>query len=115
MASLPLRQLLWPGGGEKDNMPEFGATGTLWHVSAIITGRLWRPAAHVAKPLAWLAPKKALMKASVSLATLFAALPAYAQDMESVHIALPFGGGNVGAFEVIQFSMFLGVMGAALL
>ncbi len=96
-------------------MPDFGATGILRNVSAIITGRQWLPAAHVAKPFAWLAPKKALMKASVSLSTLFAAVPAFAQGAESARIALPFGGGSIGAFEVIQFSMFLGVMGAALL
>ncbi len=55
------------------------------------------------------------MKASVSLATLFAAMPAFAQGAETTRIDLPFGAGSVGAFEIIQFSMFLGVMGAALL
>src|SRR5690606_6909129 len=66
-ASPPCWRFSWSGGGEKDNMPEFGTTGILRNVSAIITGRQWRPAALVAKPFAWFAPKKALMKASVSV------------------------------------------------
>ncbi|OJY07225.1 MAG: alkaline phosphatase [Rhizobiales bacterium 63-22] len=37
------------------------------------------------------------------------------QEAHGARLDLPFGGGSIGALEVIQFSMFAGVMGAALL
>lgn len=61
----------------------------------------------VAKPL-----RRLFFKASVSAGAIISAAPAFAQG---ARIDLPFGGGSVGAFEVIQFSIFVGAMGAALL
>ncbi|MBV2142063.1 PAS-domain containing protein [Falsochrobactrum sp. TDYN1] len=56
-----------------------------------------------------------VLKTAVSLSALVAAAPAFAQTADdSARIALPFGG-SVGAFEVIQFSIFVGALGAALL
>jgi hypothetical protein len=100
-----------PGGGDKGNMPETGSTGSLRSKSAYSAGRHLKASLSLAaSPL-----KRVVLKASVSFAALVAAVPAFAQGAEnSARIELPFGG-SVGAFEVIQFSMFLGAMGAALL
>lgn len=56
---------------------------------------------------------RVFFKTTVSASALLAATPSFAQG--AARIDLPFGGGSVGAFEVIQFSMFVGAMGAALL
>ena len=101
-----------PGGGDKGNMPEVGSTGSLRSKSAFSAGRHLKGSLSLGfSPL-----KRVILKATVSFAALVAAAPAaFAQGAEnSTRIDLPFGG-SVGAFEVIQFSIFLGAMGAALL
>jgi len=99
------------GGGDKGNMPVVGSSGSLRSKSAFSAGR------HLKGSLSFgFSPlKRVILKAKVSFAALVAAAPAFAQSTEnSTRIDLPFGG-SVGAFDVIQFSIFLGAMGAALL
>ncbi len=102
-------------------MPELGLLGSARNISASTEGKpavkgkhRLAPAAHFALVHAARSLRRAALKASVSFSALFVAAPAFAQGMEGARITLPFGG-SVGAFEVIQFSIFLGAMGAALL
>ena len=92
-------------------MREVGSSEGFRSNSAIGESRgLAAIAARAAKPL-W----RMGLGTTVSLSALLATVPAFAQSAESVgRIYLPFGG-SVGAMEVIQFSMFVGTMGAALL
>lgn len=56
-----------------------------------------------------------MLGSAASVAALLSSQKAFAQaSADSARISLPFGG-SVGAFEVIQFSIFVGAMGAALL
>ncbi|WP_245410134.1 sensor histidine kinase [Falsochrobactrum shanghaiense] len=67
------------------------------------------------KPFASKSLLSRFLKSGISVSALLAAAPAYAQEAyDSARIALPYGG-SVGAFEVIQFSIFVGALGAALL
>jgi len=92
-------------------MPEVGLPDQARGNTTIGKGRSLTVAlACVAKPF-----RQVVLKATVSVSAVLAAMPAFAQGADGARIELPFGGGTVGAFEVIQFSMFVGAMGAALL
>ncbi len=97
-------------------MPELGLLGSVRKTSATVKGRPAMKGKHrlAAFTLAAKSLWQTALKASVSVSALFAASPAFAQGMDGARISMPFGG-SVGAFEVIQFSIFLGAMGAALL
>ncbi|MFC4624485.1 PAS-domain containing protein [Daeguia caeni] len=97
-------------------MPEVGSITRIRKLSAVIAdAKTVAPLASVLASLGRIV-RTNLLKAGISSLAVFAAAPAFAQGVEgSPRITLPFLGTSVGAFEVIQFSMFLGAMGAALL
>ncbi len=102
------------GGGEKENMREVGLPDKIRSKPAIGTASKGAGILFAGAFL-WVAGRlhRVFFKTTVSASAILAATPVFAQS--AARIDLPFGGGSVGAFEVIQFSMFVGAMGAALL
>ena len=96
---------------KRTDMPEFGLSDGLQRKGAVQArfGLLSGMAALVRRS------RQRLWQASVSIATLVTASSAHAQGIDNpTRIELPFGI-SLGAVEVVQFSIFVGAMGAALL
>jgi hypothetical protein len=88
-------RIVQSGGGEKGNMPEVGLPDQARGNSTIGKGRSLTVAlACIAKPL-----RQVVLKATVSVSAVLAAMPAFAQGADGARIELPFGGGSVGALS----------------